>query len=82
MHANRLLIFAALALSGCIGSSILVDDTDTSATFPDLHSVPERPVLPDRATNAATTESLSKDHQKDLEENKHLREQFGLNIQP
>ena len=82
MHSKLLLFLAMLTLSGCIGSSILVEDADTNAPFPDLHDVPERPALPDHAAYTATTESLSKSHHQDLEENKRLRQHFGLDSQP
>ena len=68
-----------LVLSGCIGSKFVVDDADNSAKFPDLHNVPERPVIVERPKEEALTKDQStQTQQDDLSENERLRHEYGL----
>ena len=67
-----------LLLSACIGSKFVVDDADNSAKFPDLHDVPERPVIKERAKEALTKDEINQTQEEDLSENERLRKEYGL----
>ncbi len=72
------IVFLPLLLSACVGSQFVVDDTDNRATFPDLHDVPERPVISERPQDMPTKEGLSKTYEESLSENERLRKEHGL----
>ena len=75
------IIFTAvtpLLLSACIGSQFVVDKTNNSATFPDLHDVPERPLIEARSQEALTDDQITQTHQEDLSENQRLRQVYGF----
>ncbi len=67
-----------LFLSACIGSTFVVDDADNNAKFPDLHNVPERPVIQERSKEYLTKEQITQTQEDDLSENERLRQEHGL----
>lgn len=60
--ASLMIFVVALACTGCIGSTLLHDENDQPlGEFGDLHSVPDKPRLPDKQELLHTRKLLEQD---------------------
>lgn len=62
-----------VALTGCVGTYMTGRNTDTSAAYPSLHSVPDRPAKIDFKQSDQELEDFEADYAKKIEINETIR---------
>ena len=67
------IIALSLSLTGCVGTWALQRDVDTSQSYPNLHSVPDRPEKRDFTAVEAELEDFEEGYSETLEISRDIR---------